>query len=59
MWRLHREIKPLTEEEKKEKLDELRAAMAIKRAAKAKIDAEGLVLFGLIDISMFKLDICI
>ena len=34
------EIKPLTEEEKKQKLEELRAAMAIKRAAKSKQDAE-------------------
>lgn len=35
------EIKPLTEEEKKQKLEELRAAMTIKRANKAKQDAEG------------------
>ncbi|KAJ3532075.1 hypothetical protein NM688_g7477 [Phlebia brevispora] len=32
------EIKPLTEEEKKQKLEDLRAKMAVKRAAKAKED---------------------
>lgn len=34
------EIKPLTEQEKKEKLEELRAKLAAKRAAQSKIDAE-------------------
>ncbi|EST09264.1 hypothetical protein PSEUBRA_001222 [Kalmanozyma brasiliensis GHG001] len=34
------EIKPLTEEEKKEKLEELRTKLAAKRAAQSKIDAE-------------------
>ncbi|KAJ9474307.1 C2H2-type domain-containing protein [Pseudozyma hubeiensis] len=34
------EIKPLTEEEKKAKLEELRNKLALKRAAQSKIDAE-------------------